>query len=424
MSFSHYGSDLHEQEFLNQIFSTLTIKPRIIHVHSSLDFSKMPENCVIVYGLRDNWSWRKSWISHRIKKMIRDFLAISKQKNFQSNLPNSVYQKMKEIYDLFASNIHDFYENPTIKRPSQKILTHKMTDMSMLNTIQMIFTHLKINQEEIHVTRFKNSKISNLEKHDTEGLLVNTIGTFLSSFTYPMHLFLFYIRKIISIFVRGESKFSKIHESPRGKKEIRELEEHFIKQFRSDLIFQNVLKNPNFENSSSEISFINSDHTFFADDWYINRGGEIIFRQFSRSKGKMYPGELECFIEIENSDSTNTFFEILQEINLEELCLKLEGEKCNLAFEVRKKDYGISGQRYWAITYYGLEDLIHDKFINTVHEINIEADAMVQPWQKFSCETIIPREAKRIFVGILVHNPIGLNKGLNVHLKNMHFSLR
>ena len=206
-------------------------------------------------------------------------------------------------------------------------------------------------------------------------------------------------------------------------REVIEIEHNFNKQYRKDLILQNIIKDSNFENCSNEILVVNEDNIFCGKDWFLNRGGEITFRQFSRSHEMFIPDELETFVEIENRDGTNTFFEIVQEIDLTVIPLKLAEERCIFSFEIRNVRNQSKDVRVYALIYYCLDGLNGVKLINTVHEVTFEVDATQQIWREFDSVSIIPRAAKRVFIGILAECSTGIDEGFALHLKNMYFGL-
>lgn len=421
-SLSIYGSALHEQEFFDEIVSTLTLNPRVVHVHSSIDFSKVPENTLIVHGVRSNWSWRKSWILHVLKNILAAYLT--KQKAWQYSVPQRDDNNPQGFYNLFTADIYHYYDNPIIKNMQVKRFVHKLNDESILETIQLVREHLRADDKTLRIQRYKNSKTRNLEKHDSNGLMINVAGVFLCFVTYPLYLFNFYLQLLIPKLTRQKKTFLKPHETHQGKYEINELERKNIEKYGRDLIEQNAIVNPNFEICSNEVSIINEDHAACAENWYLNRDGEIIFRQFSRSLGRFYLQELETFAEIVNCDNKNTFFEIFQEINLQSLPIKFQGERCIFSFQLRIKGNLSKNERTYGLTSYSVDENKNLRLINTVHRIGSENEIIQSNWQKFVFVCRIPEDAKKLFVGILVQCPTGLDEGLVLNLKNMHLSLR
>jgi hypothetical protein len=424
MSFESYGNDLHEQEFLNEIVSTLTLIPRIIHVHTSLDFSDLPENSLIVYGIRSNWSWRKSWISHQIKKIFADSSNSTKQKEFQYKFVKRVKNKLKFVYELLTDDIYFFYKNPTLRYAYRPTISHNLNDESMLQTLEILNTYLKMDQEKLRIKRYQNLEISNLRRHDLEGFFPNMVGTVITFLTYPIYLILSNVRKIILKITGKEIFISKDHETPQGETDIDKKEHDLRGQYSKDFLLQNVLKNPDFENCSNETLVVNKDGTYCADNWYLNRGGKIIFRQFSHSLDSFSPKEPDTFVEIENCDPANTFFEIVQEIDLVESPLKLEGERCIFSFELRHLKNQSMGQRTSAMIYYSLSGSNHHRLINTVHEIKSELGETHSIWRQYNFVSKIPHSAKKVFIGVLVDSKEGIDDSFSLHLKNVHFGLR
>jgi hypothetical protein len=241
--------------------------------------------------------------------------------------------------------------------------------------------------------------------------------------SYPFYLTSKICRKgIIKIFGHG-SKISQSHETQQGKYEIAEFQKKLNIKYGRGLVSQNLLSDPNFENCSFDVLEINKDRTFCGNNWHLNRGGEIYYRQFSRARGRSYPEESETFIEIENKDPQNSFFEIIQEVELHDLPIKLAGEKSIFSFEKKLLGSLSNNVKTYAMIYYNSDKEKDLRLINTAHEIPDQEISEQSTWQKHFFVSRIPKDAEKVSIGILVQSSTGLDTGLGIHLKNMYLGL-
>ena len=420
-SFKHYKTAEYEQEFFNLFASSLTLRPRLIHVHSNIDFSRAPENTLFIFGKRNLFSWRQSWIWHNLK----DSYVTSNRKNkdsmgrkfFLITMPS----KIRYLHVILTEDVKRFYSNQVILNSRRNKHFHVMNDKSIIESIQVAQYYLLGEVLPVQLKKYQNNSLKKSESHNIDDFLSKTFSFLLASSTLPYFLLNTQCRRLKQRFSQikwnQSQNLSTVVALSEDEKSLQSVDQEILKNLRG----QNLLKNSTFEICSELSLLIQEDGTFCSNNWYVNRGGEVQFRLFSRSHQVSCEGEAEAFIEIENRSSGNAFIELVQELDLGDLQLDIAGKFTEFSFEIRRLSTLSSSSRIYALIYYRDDSGGNMRLINTVKEVKFDTIDNQKNWNQFSVLSQVPENSREVLVAIALLGSEWLDVGDGLQIKNPHF---
>ena len=203
-SFIRYACFNHEEEILKEFLELDHKGNFLIHVHDKIKFSDLNYVDLVVFGKRNLFTWRTSFISHNFKNELS--LVYSKRKKQIACRHPQMCTKKNKFHLYFLTLFYIITESksewnlcviPKNNLPKYDILTYNEDINSQIelgNKLQKVVFNGN-DSPEFKLERFgsTNSDLKIRGSHDTIGAQ-RFLGNLINILTFPMFLFFHFVR--------------------------------------------------------------------------------------------------------------------------------------------------------------------------------------------------------------------------------------
>jgi len=203
-SFIRYACFNHEEEILKEFLELDGKANFLIHVHNKIKFSDLNYVDLVVFGKRNLFTWRTSFISHNFKNEL-SLVYIKIKKQIACRHPQMCLKKNQYhlyFWKLFYVMTESMSEwnlcvIPKNNLPKYDILTYNEDINSQIelgNKLQKIFFNGN-DSSKFKLERYgsTNSDLKIRGSHDTIGVQ-RFLGNLINILTFPMFLFFHFVR--------------------------------------------------------------------------------------------------------------------------------------------------------------------------------------------------------------------------------------